>query len=140
LHIMAVVQLRHDTEGRAYFRRRVAAGKTPMEAMRALKRRLSDVVYRRLVADARKASPGGHSGAATTSSAAGPAPTAGSSDQSLPGPGPQPTPPGGPVAPRPGTATGRPPRQRTAGTAQPAHGRAATSRRSRVPARTVTVS
>ena len=34
LHIMAVVHLRNPTEGRAYFDRRVAAGKTPMEAMR----------------------------------------------------------------------------------------------------------
>jgi transposase len=38
LHIMAVVQLRHDTPGRAYYRRRLAEGKTPMEAMRSLKR------------------------------------------------------------------------------------------------------
>jgi transposase len=59
LHIMAIVQIRHDTEGRAYFRRRIAAGKTKMEALRALKRRLSDVVYRQLVADAKQASPGG---------------------------------------------------------------------------------
>src|SRR5215203_3300303 len=52
LHIMAVVQLRHDTDGRRYYYdRRVAEGKTPMEAMRALKRRLSDVVYRQLVND-----------------------------------------------------------------------------------------
>ena len=36
LHIMAIVQLRNDTEGRAYYRRKLAAGKTPMEAMRAL--------------------------------------------------------------------------------------------------------
>jgi transposase len=35
LHIMAVVQLRHDTPGRAYYRRRLAEGKTPMEALRA---------------------------------------------------------------------------------------------------------
>ena len=41
LHIMAVVQLRNHTEGRACYDRKVAAGKTPMEAMRALKRRLS---------------------------------------------------------------------------------------------------
>ena len=40
LHIMAIVQLRNDTEGRAYFRRKVAAGKTKMEALRCLKRRL----------------------------------------------------------------------------------------------------
>jgi transposase-like protein len=36
LHIMAVVQLRNPTKGRAYFDTRVAAGKTPMEAVRAL--------------------------------------------------------------------------------------------------------
>ncbi len=35
-HIAAVVQLRNDTEGRAYFRRKVAAGKTPMEALPCL--------------------------------------------------------------------------------------------------------
>jgi hypothetical protein len=33
LHIMAVVQLRNPTEGRDYYGRKVAAGKTPMEAM-----------------------------------------------------------------------------------------------------------
>ena len=49
---MAVVQLRHDTtDGRRYYDRRVAEGKTPIEAMRALKRRLSNVVYRQLVND-----------------------------------------------------------------------------------------
>jgi hypothetical protein len=32
---MAIVQLRNDTEGRAYYRRKVSAGKTTMEAMRA---------------------------------------------------------------------------------------------------------
>jgi hypothetical protein len=52
LHIMATVQLRNPTEGRAYFDRKKAAGKTSMEAMRALKRRLSDIVYRQLLADA----------------------------------------------------------------------------------------
>ena len=77
LHMMAVVQLRHDTEGRTYYRRKLTAGKTPMEAMRALKRRLSNIVYRQLVADqarrqqAGEAGPGGHMGAATDSSAAG---------------------------------------------------------------------
>ena len=54
LHIAAIVQIRHDTEGRAYYRRKLAAGKTPMEALRCLKRRLSDVVYRQLVADAQR--------------------------------------------------------------------------------------
>jgi transposase len=88
LHIMAVVQLRHDTEGRRYYDRRVAEGKTSMEAMRALKRRLSDVVYKQMLADAMAAGagPGGHPGATLTSSAASPIPTAGTSEQSLPGP------------------------------------------------------
>jgi transposase len=36
LHIMAVVQLRNPTHGRACYDRKVAAGKTPTEAMRAL--------------------------------------------------------------------------------------------------------
>ena len=56
LHVAAIVQIRHDTEGRAYYRRKLAAGKTPMEALRCLKRRLSDVVYRQLVADAQRTS------------------------------------------------------------------------------------
>ncbi|GAA0742556.1 hypothetical protein GCM10010199_69170 [Dactylosporangium roseum] len=55
LHIMAIVQLRHDTPGRAYYRRRLTEGKTSMEALRALKRQLSDVVFKRMVRDARKA-------------------------------------------------------------------------------------
>jgi transposase len=96
LHIMAIVQLRNDTEGRAYYRRKVAAGKTQMEALRCLKRRLSDVVYRQLVADTERlpeAGPGGQAGATLTSSAAGSTPTASSSEKSLPGPASQqPTP------------------------------------------------
>jgi transposase len=102
LHIMAVVQLRHATKGRAYYDRKVAAGKTPMEAMRALKRRLSDVVFRQMRADARAArtGPGGHLGAATDSSAAGSDPNAGSSDKSLPGPATSdPTPESYPILP-----------------------------------------
>ena len=39
LHMMAVVQLRNPTEGRAYYNRKMAAGKSPNEAMRGLKRR-----------------------------------------------------------------------------------------------------
>ena len=51
IHIAAVTQLRHDTNGRAYFDKKIAKGKTPKEAIRALKRRISDAVCRRLVAD-----------------------------------------------------------------------------------------
>ena len=52
LHIAAATQARLDTEGRAYYRRKIAEGKTRMEAMRCLKRRISDAVYRQLLADA----------------------------------------------------------------------------------------
>jgi transposase len=89
LHIMATVQLRNPTEGRAYYDRRKADGKTSMEAMRALKRRLSDVVYRQLLADSLRplgASPGGQSGTTLQSSAADSHPDIDTSDQSLPGP------------------------------------------------------
>jgi transposase len=88
LHIMAIVQLRNDTEGRAYYRRKLAAGKTPMEAMRCLKRRLSDLVYKQMVTDAKttRTGPGGQAGATLQSSAASSIPTAGTSDQPLPGP------------------------------------------------------
>jgi transposase len=41
-----IVQMRHDTPGRAYYRRKLAEGKTSMEAVRCLRRRLSDVIYR----------------------------------------------------------------------------------------------
>ena len=54
LHIAAATQIRLDTEGRAYYRRKLADGKTRMEAMRCLKRRISDAVYRQLVADAQE--------------------------------------------------------------------------------------
>lgn len=70
---MATVQLRNPTEGRADFDRKKAAGKTSMGAMRALKRRLSDIVYRCMINDAvaTAASPGGQQGTATGSSVTG---------------------------------------------------------------------
>jgi transposase len=89
LHIMATVQLRNPTEGRRYFDRKVAAGKSNMEAMRCLKRRLSDIVYRQLIADAVRpmvTGPGGHSGAATSSSAVDSNPDIDASEKSQPGP------------------------------------------------------
>ena len=57
LHMIAVTQIRNgNTAGRAYYERKVAAGKTKKEALRCLKRRLSDVVYRQLVLDLEAAS------------------------------------------------------------------------------------
>ena len=54
LHIAAVSQLRYPSEGRHYYEKKLAEGKTSKEAIRALKRRISDVVYRRLRADNRR--------------------------------------------------------------------------------------
>jgi transposase len=55
IHMVAICQLRHPhSEGRAYFDRRVTEGKTNKEALRALKRHVSNAVYRQLVADARR--------------------------------------------------------------------------------------
>ena len=64
LHIAAVSQMRWDTPGQAYYRRKLAEHKTPGEARRALKRQLSNVVYRHLLADAhaREAVRGGQVG------------------------------------------------------------------------------
>jgi transposase len=85
LHIAAVTQTRMPGAGQDYYRRKRAAGKTHLEAMRCLKRRISDVVYRCLVADQTAMSPGGQTGASLQSSAADPIPTANTSEQSLPG-------------------------------------------------------
>jgi transposase len=117
LYMAGIVQLRHDTPGRACYRRKRAAGKTPMEAMRCLRRRLSDAVCRQLVADAlgqEEASPGGHPGASLTSSAAGLPPDTGTSDQPLPGPAHPTLPPPG-HAPKAMAPAGATPRRRARG-------------------------
>jgi hypothetical protein len=51
MHRIAVKQLRGSGGGREYVARRVAAGDTKLEAIRALRRRISDEVFRRLQAD-----------------------------------------------------------------------------------------
>ena len=81
VHMAAITQIRHrHSEGRAYYDKKLAEGKTPKEAPRALKRRISDALYRHLRADARRASasagaqltgPGGQTGNDTDASAAG---------------------------------------------------------------------
>ncbi|MBM7513228.1 transposase [Nocardioides cavernae] len=93
LHTMARVQLRNPTPGREYYDRKKADGKAPMEAMRCVKRRLSDIVFKTMLDDAVRSSPplegtgpGGHRGNDSDSSATGSQPHTGSSDKSLPGP------------------------------------------------------
>ena len=90
LHVAALVQIRFPCPGRDYYLRKRDAGKSPLEAMRCLKRRLSDVVYRALLADLDRrqqaADPEGHSGATLQPSASDPTPMVSPSDQSQPGP------------------------------------------------------
>ncbi len=52
IHIAAISQIRHrHSEGRAYYERKLAEGKTKKEAIRSLKRRISDAIYRQLLAE-----------------------------------------------------------------------------------------
>src|SRR3979409_1972016 len=86
---MAISQIQRDCPGRDYYLRKRAAGKGRKEALRCLKRRLPDLVYRQLTSDARNqfgTGPGGQKGATRQSSATGSTPTAGPSEKSLPGP------------------------------------------------------
>jgi transposase len=79
IHMAAVTQIRHrHSDGRAYYDRKLAEGKTHKEALRCLKRRISDAIFARLQADARRAAaaagirgPGGQPGNDSVASAAG---------------------------------------------------------------------
>jgi transposase len=51
MHMVAVCQARSDPRGRAYYLKKRGEGKSRREAMRCLKRRVSDAVFRALVAD-----------------------------------------------------------------------------------------
>ncbi len=55
IHIAAISQLRYPGEGREYYDRKIGEGKTSKEAIRALKRRISDRVYSHLIADHQRA-------------------------------------------------------------------------------------
>ena len=72
IHMAAITQIRHPhSPGHAYYQRRLAEGKTNKEAIRALKRRISDALFERLVADnKRHAGPGGQAGTTTHADAA----------------------------------------------------------------------
>ena len=72
VHMAAITWIRHKhSDGHAYYQRKLAEGKTHKEALRCLKRRISDAIYARLRADARKAGPGGQPGNDTGSSVTG---------------------------------------------------------------------
>jgi transposase len=51
LHVMAITQIRYETAGKTYYQRKRATGKSHKEALRCLKRRLADVIYRTMIRD-----------------------------------------------------------------------------------------
>jgi transposase len=53
LHMVATCQARSDARGRGYYRKKLAEGKSRKEALRCLKRRVCDAVFRSLMADSR---------------------------------------------------------------------------------------
>jgi transposase len=55
IHMVAICQIRQlHSEGRAYFERKVDEGKTKKDAIRSLKRQISNTVYRQLVLDSQR--------------------------------------------------------------------------------------
>jgi transposase len=106
IHMAAITQIRHrHSEGRAYYDKKLAEGKTHKEALRCLKRQISDAIFARLRIDARTAAvspakgPGGHPGNDSASSAASSHPVCQLFGQATPGPG---------TSLRPSTTTGTP--------------------------------
>jgi hypothetical protein len=101
VHMAAVTQIRYShSKGRAYYDKKIAEGKTSKEALRALKRQVSDALYKQMKADARRAAagragPGGHPGNDSDASAAGLHPADRLFGQATPGPDPT-------LRPRPG--------------------------------------
>ncbi len=115
IHMAAVTQIRYrHSPGHAYYQKKLAEGKTGKEALRALKRQVSDAIYACLQADARRAaapvkSPGGQPGNGSDSSAAGSHPGHRLFGQATPGPAAYPTTPTASFpAPLPSQASGRP--------------------------------
>jgi transposase len=99
IHMAAITQIRNrHSDGRGYYDRKIAEGKTHKEALRSLKRRISNAIYARLRADARQAAaasakgPGGQPGNDSDSSAAGSHPQRRLFGQATPGPAPTPRP------------------------------------------------
>jgi transposase len=89
IHMAAVTQIRYrHSDGRAYYDKKIAEGKTGKEALRALKRQISDAIYQHLKADAARSAqgPGGQPGNDSVASAAGSHPEHQLFGQATPGP------------------------------------------------------
>jgi Transposase IS116/IS110/IS902 family len=100
IHMVAVTQIRfRHSDGRAFYDRKIAEGKTGKEALRALKRRISDALYRQLQVDARRAAagPGGQAGNDSEASVTGLHPEYRLFGEATPGPAITLRPPSGPA-------------------------------------------
>jgi transposase len=93
IHMAAITQIRNKhSQGRSYYDKKLAEGKTAKEALRSLKRQVSNAIFACLQADARRAaardgSPGGQAGNGSVASAAGSHPRCRLFGQATPGPG-----------------------------------------------------
>jgi transposase len=113
IHMAAVTQIRYrHSPGRAYYDKKLAEGKTGKEALRCLKRQISDAIFACLQADAQRAAakgPGGQPGNHSASRAAGLHPEHRRFGQATPGPATHPTAPAAAFpAQLPSRANGRP--------------------------------
>ncbi len=113
IHMVAVTQIGHrHSEGRACYDKKLAEGKAPKEALRSLRRQISNAIFARLQADARRAAapaegPGGQQGNDSVASAAGLHPRHRLFGQATPGPGHHPTTAADSPASGPARARGR---------------------------------
>jgi transposase len=123
VHMAAVTQIRYQhSQGRAYYEKKIAEGKTSKEALRALKRQVSDALYKKMKADARRAAaslagPGGHPGNGSVASVTGLHPADRLFGEATPGPDPT-------LRPQPGPSKATP---RSGRTRQTRRSRARTS-------------
>jgi len=126
IHMAAITQIRQrHSEGRAYYEKKLAEGKTGKEALRSLKRRVSNAIFACLQADARRAAarakgPGGQQGNDSVASAAGSHPRHRLFGQATPGPGHHPTTAAASPSPGPARAPGRAGHSPVAATLPPA--------------------
>jgi hypothetical protein len=130
IHMAAISQIRHKhSQGRAYYDKKLAEGKTHKEALRCLKRRISDAIYAALVTDARRAAalrpqgPGGQPGNRSVSRATGSHPAHRLFGQATPGPA---------TTIRPGATAGRAPSQPSEAHQRPAGHPATASKKPRL--------
>ena len=126
IHMAAITQIRQrHSKGRAYYEKKLAEGKTAKEALRSLKRQVSNAIFACLQADARRVAarakgPGGQQGNDSAASAAGSHPRRRLFGQATPGPGHHPATTAASPTPGPARARGRTGHSSIAATLPPA--------------------